>query len=173
MNNKNEKSKNKLGFNLHEEALFQKHPSVKGLYDEKGNLMTPSESNDEFYILDIKNKFDKNFENPSKSNEILEENGKKKENDKENNQSSQISVKINRVSEKPVDYKDTFYVEMNDEEKKNILNKKIDKENSSEPLSYKFNDSQKIFDKEVTDAMSKGAEYTEIEGKFIDQLKKK
>ena len=54
-----------------------------------------------------------------------------------------MSVKINRVKEKAVDYKDTFYVEMNDEEKKNILNKKIDKENSSEPLSYEINDSQK------------------------------
>ena len=37
MNNKNEKSNNKLGTNLFEEALFQRHPSVQGLYDEKGN----------------------------------------------------------------------------------------------------------------------------------------
>ena len=48
MNNKNQKSNNKLGANLFEEAFFQKHPSVKGLYDEEGNLMIPSKSNDEF-----------------------------------------------------------------------------------------------------------------------------
>jgi len=173
MNNKNQKSNNKLGFNLYEEALFQKHPSVKCLYDEKGNLMTPTESNDEFFILDIKNKIDKNIEDANKINENIEDNGKEKENDKKNNQNSQISIKINRVKEKHVDYKDTFYVEMSDEEKKNILNKKTEKENSSEPLSYKFSDSQKIFDKEVTDAMSKGEEYTKIESKFIAQLKKK
>ena len=170
MNNKNEKSNNKLGANLFEEAFFQKHPSVKGLYDEEGNLMTPTESNDEYFILDIKNKIDKNTNN---SNEKKEDNGIEKESDKNNNQNTKMSVKINRVKEKPVDYKDTFYVEMNDEEKKNILNKKKDNENSSEPLSYEFNDSQKKFDKEVTDAMSKGAEYTTIEEKFSDQLKKK
>ena len=51
---------------------------------------------------------------------------------------------------------------------------KIKKENikpmskfSTKPLSYEFNDTQKKFDKDVTDAMSKGKEYTEIEGKFI------
>ena len=49
----------------------------------------------------------------------------------------------------------------------------IDKENSSEPLNYEFNDKQKKFDKDITDAMSKGEEYTKIEEKFSDQLKKK
>ncbi len=89
-----------------------------------------------------------------------------------------MSVKINRVEEKLVNNKDTFYVEMNDEEKNEILKKK--KENmkpkskfSTIPLSYEFNDTQKKFDKDITDAMSKGKEYTEIEGKFINQLKKK
>ena len=170
MNSKSNKSNNKLGYNLFEEAFFQKHhPSVEGLYDEEGNLMKPIQSNDEYFILDTKNKSDKTNE----SNEEIENNGKEKENDIKNNYNSQISVQINRVKEKPVDYKDTFFVEMIDEEKKNIVNKKIDKENTSKPLSYAFNDSPKKFDKEVTGAMSKGANYTAIEGKFIDQLKKK
>ena len=84
-----------------------------------------------------------------------------------------MSVQINRVKEKAVDYKDTFYVEMNDEEKKNIVKQKKDKENSSEPLNYEFNDKQKKFDKDITEANTKGKEYTEIEDKFKNQLKKK
>ena len=43
----------------------------------------------------------------------------------------------------------------------------------TKPLSYEFNDTQKKFDKDITDAISKGNEYTEIEVKFINQLKKK
>ena len=114
MNNKNEKSNNKLGFKLFEaEADLQRHPSVKGLYDEEGNLMIPSKSNDEFFILDIKKRIEKNS-NTNNSNNKNEDNGKEKENDTKN----RMSVKINRVKEKAVDYKDTFYVEMNDEEKK-------------------------------------------------------
>ena len=42
----------------------------------------------------------------------------------------------------------------------------------SQPLTYEFNDTQKKFDEDVTDAISKGKEYTEIEDKFKDQLKK-
>ena len=66
---------------------------------------------------------------------------------------------------------------MNDEQRKEILKKNNDKRNSNsklgKPLSYEFNQSQKEFDKDVTDAMSKGKEYKEIEGKFANQLKKK
>ena len=175
MNNKNnEKSNNLLGYNLFDaEADFTRHPSIKGLYDEDGNLMTPTQSNDEFFLLDIKKKLGKNSINLVNRNEKKEDSGKEKENDVKNNQNSKMSVKINRVKEKAVDYKDTFYVEMNDEEKKNIVNKKIDKGNSSEPLSYEFNESQKKFDKDITEAMSKGEEYPKIVGKFMDQLKKK
>ena len=44
---------------------------------------------------------------------------------------------------------------------------------SSKPLNYGFNDSQKAFDKNITEAMSKGEEYNKIENKFVNQLKKK
>ena len=174
MKNRNEKSNNKLGFNLFDaEADFQRHPSIKNLYDEKGNLMTPSQCNNEYFFLNIKKKHEKSSKDTNISNKKKEGNEKEKESDKKNNQNSKMSVQINRVKEKAVDYKDTFYVEMNDEEKKNIVKQKKDKENSSEPLNYEFNDKQKKFDKDITDAMSKGEEYTKIEEKFSDQLKKK
>ena len=59
--------------------------------------------------------------------------------------------------------------------KKNILNKNDGKDpkTKGEPISYAFNESQKKFDKEITDSMSKGEEYSKIEGKFMNQLKKK
>ena len=65
-----------------------------------------------------------------------------------------------------------------DEEKKEILKKKSEKAKQmpkfpTKPLSYEFNDTQKKFDKDIIDAISKGNEYTEIEVKFINQLKKK
>ena len=88
----------------------------------------------------------------------------------------EIRIKINRVEEKIVNNKETFFIEMNNENRNEILKKNGDSNTSSKsgkPLSYAFNDSQKKFDKDVTDAMSKGKEYKEIEGKFVNQLKKK
>ena len=78
------------------------------------------------------------------------------------------------MKEKIVDNKDTFFVEMNDENRKEILKNNIDKKKSkfSQPLSYELNDSQKQLDKDVTNAMSEGKEYSEIEIKFVNHLKK-
>ena len=176
---KKEISKNRLAVNLYE-ANLKRHPSVKGLFDEDGNMKSPTDSKDEFLLLNIPNRNEKETDyinNNNNKEDENEENNKDKQ--QENNEKKRImSVKINRVEEKLVNNKDTFYVEMNDEEKNEILKKK--KENmkpksklSTMPLSYEFNDTQKKFDKDITDAMSKGKEYTEIEGKFINQLKKK
>ena len=76
--------------------------------------------------------------------------------------------------EKIVNFKDTFFVEMNDDAKKEIMKTKLDisKKSAIQPLNYRFNDSQREFDKNITEAMSKGEEYSEIEEKFINQLKK-
>ena len=54
---------------------------------------------------------------------------------------------------------------------KNLYKKSPSK--SSKPLDYRFTDSQNKFDKDVTEAISKGKDYNEIEGKFVNQLKKK
>ena len=175
---KKEISKNRLAVNLYE-ANLKRHPSVKGLFDEDGNMKSPTDSKDEFLLLNILNRNEKETDNINNNNGEDENEENNKDKHKENEEKKRtMSVKINRVEEKMVNNKDTFYVEMNDEEKNEILKKK--KENikpmskfSTKPLSYEFNDTQKKFDKDVTDAMSKGKEYTEIEGKFINQLKKK
>lgn len=170
MDKKNDKPKSKLSIDLF--ANLQRHPSVKGLFDEDGKMKTPSDSKDEYLLLAVNNKNEQ-------SNIIPEDNNNKNikdDNNKEKKRTS-IPVKINRVEEKLVDNKETFFVEMNDEQRKEILKKNNDKRNSNsklgKPLSYEFNQSQKEFDKDVTDAMSKGTEYKEIEGKFANQLKKK
>ena len=175
---KKEISKNRLAVNLYE-ANLKRHPSVKGLFDEDGNMKSPTDSKDEFLLLNILNRNEKETDNINNNNGEDENEENNKDKHKENEEKKRtMSVKINRVEEKIVNNKDTFYVEMNDEEKNEILKKK--KENikpmskfSTKPLSYEFNDTQKKFDKDVTDAMSKGKEYKEIEGKFVNQLKKK
>ena len=169
MNKKKENSKNKLCLNLFE-ANIQRHPSVKGLFDEDGNMKAPTDSKDEFFILNIDNKSDEKESNDT-SNINPDEENEEKDKDKK----LTIPVKINRVEEKIVNNKETFFIEMNDENRYEIFKKLGNNYNSKmgKPLSYAFNDSQKKFDKDITDAISKGKEYSEIEGKFVNQLKKK
>ena len=172
MSQQNQNSKNRLGLNLFE-ANLKRHPSVKGLFDEDGNMKTPSDSKDEYLLLSIYNKNETNDTLHYKGVDNNEEEDKDKEN---NNKKETMPVQINRVEEKLVNNKETFYVEMNEEDKKEIIRAKEEKKNQmsqfSQPLSYEFNDTQKKFDEDVTDAISKGKEYTEIEDKFKDQLKK-
>ena len=168
MNKKTEKSKNKLGLNLFQ-ANLKRHPSVKGLFDEDGNMKKPTDSKDECLLLNIDSKSEKESNDTSNNNE---ENEEKESHDKKRT----MSVKINRVQEKIVDNKETFYVEMDDKEMKEFISSKPNKEKVmskfSEPLNYEFSDNQKEFDKDITEAMSKGKEYSVIEGKFMNQLKK-
>ena len=157
-------SKNKLSLNLFE-ANLKRHPSVKGLFDENGELKNPTDSKNEFLLLNIINQSD---EKDNDINDVNKGEVKKKRN-------ASLPIKIDRVKEKIVDNKDTFFVEMNDENRKEILKNNIDKKKSkfSQPLSYELNDSQKQLDKDVTNAMSEGKEYSEIEIKFVNHLKKK
>ena len=157
-------SKNKLSLNLFE-ANLKRHPSVKGLFDEKGDLKNPTDSRNEFLLLNINSQID---EKDNKETDVNKGEVKKKRN-------ASLPIKIDRVKEKIVDNKDTFFVEMNDENRKEILKNNIDKKKSkfSQPLSYELNDSQKQLDKDVTNAMSEGKEYSEIEIKFVNHLKKK
>ena len=157
-------SKNKLYLNLLE-ANLKRHPSVKGLFDEKGDLKNPTDSRNEFLLLNINSQID---EKDNKETDVNKGEVKKKRN-------ASLPIKIDRVKEKLVDNKETFYIEMNDENKKEILKKNIDKKKSkfSQPLSYELNDSQKKLDKDVTNAMSEGKDYSEIEIKFVNHLKKK
>ena len=189
MSQNKDNSKNRLGLNLFE-ANLKRHPSVKGLFDEDGNMKVPKNSKNEFLLLNIDNKSENESNDTSNNNEENEEKDKIKEiqnhfvNEKDkgdnNNQNvCTMSVKINRVEEKLVDSKETFYVEMNDEDRKNIIKKNdgnkinISKFANSKPLNYGFNDIQKEFDKNITNSISQGKEYSEIEEKFINQLKKK
>ena len=157
-------SKNKLSLNLFE-ANLKRHPSVKGLFDEKGDLKNPTDSRNEFLLLNINSQID---EKDNKETDVNKGEVKKKRN-------ASLPIKIDRVKEKIVDNKDTFFVEMNDENRKEILKNNIDKKKSkfSQPLSYELNDSQKKLDKDVTNAMSEGKDYSEIEIKFVNHLKKK
>ena len=157
-------SKNKLSLNLFE-ANLKRHPSVKGLFDEKGDLKNPTDSRNEFLLLNINSQID---EKDNKETDVNKGEVKKKRN-------ASLPIKIDRVKEKLVDNKETFYIEMNDENRKEILKNNIDKKKSkfSQPLSYELNDSQKQLDKDVTNAMSEGKEYSEIEIKFVNHLKKK
>lgn len=191
MSKKNDGSKNRLGLNLFE-ANLKRHPSVKGLFDEEGNMKSPTDSKDEYLLLNIDGKSSNDTsnnnskdENDEKVKEIEKEyeNNKNKADEKgkeEKKQSKTMSVQINRVEEKIVDNKETFFVEMNEQERNE--RKESIKKNVGEgyflnlpkkPLNYRFNDSQKAFDKNITEAMSKGEEYNKIEDKFVNQLKKK
>ena len=196
MNKKNESSKNKLSLNLFE-ANLKRHPSVKCLFDEDGKKKTSQKSNNELLLLNIDNKNEKENKEKNNGNGEEEESYEKKkikelekeiekiENEKRRKQNKQnkekkekrtMSVQINRVEEKMVDNKDTFFVEMSEEERKEILKKKFDQKKSSKflikPLKYGFNEEQEEFDKSITEAISIGKDYNEIEKKFSDLLKK-
>ena len=177
-------TKNRLGLNLFE-ANLKRHPSVKGLFDEKGNKKTPVDSKNEVLILNADNKSEKDSNDTSKKQEEeLDEKFKDididNEDEKEESKShkditKQISVTINRVQEKLVDNSDTYFTELNDEEKKQIIinreKYKSAKNNASVPLSYEFDDTQKEIDKNITEAMSKGKNLEEIEDKLKNKLK--
>ena len=167
-------TKNRLGLNLFE-ANLKRHPSAKGLFDEDGKIKKPTDSKDELLLFNIDNKSEKESNDTSNNNGEIEEKEKIKEN---NPKKRTMSVQINRVEEKIVDNKETFFVEMNDKEMKDLIksksnNNKIKTKLSGEPLKYEFTDYQKKFDKDITEAITKGKEYTEIEDKFKNQLKKK
>ena len=164
-------SKNKLCLNLFE-ANLQRHPSVKNLYDEDGNKKSSSKSNDEFLLLSIKNQYEKN--DIDLINNEINQGAEEKSDDI--NKRINIQVEINRVEEKLVDNKETYFTEMNEEDKNQIIkNNQINSKNLnvSKPLSYKFDEKQKKFDDNITEAISKGKDYTIIENQFEEQLKKK
>ena len=178
-------SKSRLGLNLFETNL-KRHPSVKGLFDEHGNKKSASNSKNEVLLLNIDNKSDKDSNDTSKNQEdeledkikdIEDEKEEKNENKENKNTTKSISVVINRVEEKQVDNSNSFFTELNDEEKKQIIRNrekyKTGKNNSSVPLSYEFDDKQKELDKNITEAMSKGKNLDEIENEFNIKLKNK
>jgi hypothetical protein len=169
MSNKSNSKRNKLSLNLFESNL-KRHPSVKCLFDEEGKKKNPSDSKDEYLLLNIDNKSSNDTSNNYGEEEIEEKeiSCKKKE------RKLSIPVQINRVEEKIVDSKETFYVEMDEKNKNEILsnNKLKNNDKVGMPLSYGFNESQKKFDKDVTEAIFKGKTYSEIEEKFSKHLKK-
>jgi len=175
-------SKNRLGLNLFE-ANLKRHPSVKGLFDEKGNKKSPVDSKNEVLILNVDNKSEKDSNDTSKNQEeeldekfkdIDLDNEDEKGESKSHKEINKISVTINRVQEKLVDNSDTYFTELNDEEKKQIIiNRdkfKSAKNNLSVPLSYEFDDTQKEIDKNITEAMSKGKNFEQIEDKLKNKL---
>ena len=126
-------SKGHLGLNLFE-ANLKRHPSVKGLFDEKGNKKSPVDSKNEVLLLNVDNKSEKESNDTSKNqDDELEEkikdidldNEEEKDENKDNtfhkDNIKQISVTINRVQEKLVDNTASFFTELNGEEKKECL----------------------------------------------------
>ena len=167
-------SKGRLGLNLFEKNL-KRHPSVKGLFDENGNKKSPSNSKNEFLILNADNKSDDSTKNLSndldeKLKEFEKDEEKENEDAKEMLKSNPISVQINRVEEKEVDNSNSYFTELDNEEKKQIINNnkkyKTNKNNLSVPLSYEFNDEQKKIDQQIIEAMSKGKNLDQIEEKL-------
>ena len=171
MSTKSDCKKNRLSLNLFETNL-KRHPSVKCLFDEEGKKKNPSDSKDEYLLLNIDNKSSNDTSNNYGDDEIEEKEKEFSLNKRERKLS--IPVQINRVEEKIVDNKETFYIEMGDEHMNEILNQNKEKNNdkASTPLSYGFNESQRKFDKDVTEAISKGKNYSDIEEKFSSHLKK-
>ena len=178
-------SKGRLGLNLFETNL-KRHPSVKGLFDEKGNKKTPSNSKNELLILSADNKSEKNSDDTDKSQEEkqeektmdIEQGYEKGKNENNNNGFIKtFTVAINRVEEKPVDNTTSFFTELDDEEKQQIIKNrdkyKTSKTNLSVPLSYEFNEEQKELDKHITEQMSKGKNFEEIESNLKYQTKNK
>ena len=167
-------SKGRLGLNLFEKNL-KRHPSVKGLFDENGNKKSPSNSKNEFLILNADNKSDDSTKNQSndldeKLKEFEKDEEKENEDAKEMLKSNPISLQINRVEEKEVDNSNSYFTELDNEEKKQIINNnkkyKTNKNNLSVPLSYEFNDEQKKIDQQIIEAMSKGKNLDQIEEKL-------
>ena len=178
-------SKGRLGLNLFETNL-KRHPSVKGLFDEKGNKKTPSNSKNELLTLSADNKSEKNSDDTDKSQEekqeektmdIEQEDEKEKNENNNNGFIKTFTVAINRVEEKPVDNTTSFFTELDDEEKQQIIKNrdkyKTSKTNLSVPLSYEFNEEQKELDKHITEQMSKGKNFEEIESNLKYQTKNK
>ena len=178
-------SKGRLGLNLFETNL-KRHPSVKGLFDEKGNKKTPSNSKNELLTLSADNKSEKNSDDTDKSQEEkqeektmdIEQGYEKGKNENNNNGFIKtFTVAINRVEEKPVDNTTSFFTELDDEEKQQIIKNrdkyKTSKTNLSVPLSYEFNEEQKELDKHITEQMSKGKNFEEIESNLKYQTKNK
>ena len=181
-------SKNRLGLNLFETNL-KRHPSVKGLFDEDGKKKKSQiNSKNELLVLNVDNKSEK--ESDDTSNNHDEENEKEKNIEKEIDSEEKdsktenkkekltaIPVIINRVEEKEVDNSNSFFTELKDDEIKQIYkNREKFKTNIPKklvvPLTYGFDNTQKEFDKSITNAMSKGQKYEHIENKFMHQLKK-
>ena len=178
-------SKGRLGLNLFETNL-KRHPSVKGLFDEKGNKKAPSNSKNELLTLSADNKSEKNSDDTDKSQEEkqeektmdIEQGYEKGKNENNNNGFIKtFTVAINRVEEKPVDNTTSFFTELDDEEKQQIIKNrdkyKTSKTNLSVPLSYEFNEEQKELDKHITEQMSKGKNFEEIESNLKYQTKNK
>ena len=177
-------SKGRLGLNLFE-ANLKRHPSVKGLFDEKGNKKSPSNSKNEVLLLNVDNKSEKESDDTSKNQEEeledkikdfeLDDEDEKEENKTPKEIIKSISVTINRVEEKQVDNSHSFFTELNEEEKKQIIRNsekyKTSKNKVSVPLSYEFDEAQKEIDKNITEAISKGKNYEVIEDKLKGQLK--
>ena len=185
-------SKGRLGLNLFE-ANLKRHPSVKGLFDEDGNKKkSPMNSKNELLILNVDNKSEKESDDTSnnhdeeidKEKEIEKEDEKVEIEEKETGTKNKkekikaIPVKINRVEEKMVDNTNSFFTELNDDEIKQIKRNREKFKTSKNnklivPLSYEFNNSQKELDRKITNAMSQGQKYEDIEDKLKTQLKKK
>ena len=89
---KKEISKNRLAVNLYE-ANLKRHPSVKGLFDEDGNMKSPTDSKDEFLLLNILNRNEKETDNINNNNgeDENEENNKDKHKENEEKKTNYVS----------------------------------------------------------------------------------
>lgn len=186
-------SKNMLSIEKPEVKLV-KHPSAKGLCDENGEILTPSNTiKNEIlqFKIDSNDNYILNSLNSSNNNELLHHKEKNEGIKDEGNSKKSFFIQINTCDYKKIDEKESFYVEVpkvncnkdnninnfinsvsinsnNTKNKTNLLNINI----NPQPLFYGFDSAQYNFDKEITNSISKGEDYKVIENKFLTALKK-
>ena len=71
---------------------MQRHPSVKGSFDEDGNMKEPTDSKDEFFMLNVDNKSDE-----KESNDTSNINPDEESEEKDKEKKLIIPVKISMV----------------------------------------------------------------------------
>ena len=140
------------------EASLIRHPSVKSLFDDKGNPKTPSSdtnNKNDIYKFNIKNNDDDENDDEVRPRTKSEAN---------------VFIKIDKVEHKIVDNKESFFV---DSGKTNNIISNSTKVINQRPAMYKFSKEQKELDDVVTKDMSEGKDYEVIEQKFLSLLKNK
>lgn len=189
------------------EGNLQKHPSAKGLCNENGEILTPSDTiKSEILTFTVKSNSKNDNYNGGDKNTIpesvnSENENNKGENKKEKKKQNSIFIQINTCEHKEINDKESFFIETpNIKNNNNLINDNYNiKDNSirtinnssfgdfkknnnllninnnlklPKPLFYGFDTKENNFDKEISNDISEGKMYKDIENKFLNKLKK-